>query len=132
MPWAAILALVLAPVLALAQPADRLAEIRYCGTPARAADGSIKRSSAVLAAFQRQHPCPATGSTKGACPGWQLNHVVPLACGGCDAVWNLDWMPVETKTCAQPWCRDRWERKAYAATPPIPGTPACVNAVIIK
>lgn len=108
--------------------ADPLAETRYCGTPVRDAHGAIVRSQAVLHAFQRLHPCPSTGKTTGACPGWALNHVIPLACGGCDAVSNLDWMPDEIKSCAQPWCRDRFERKIYDAG--IPGTDACTNVQV--
>jgi Dioxygenase len=34
------------------------------------------------------HPCPATGLTRGPCPGCVKDHVVPLACGGPDAVSN--------------------------------------------
>lgn len=103
--------------------AGALDETRYCGSPARNADGSIHRNSAVAAAFRRIHPCPATGLTEGACIGWQINHVIPLACGGCDAVSNMDWMPVEIKTCSAWYCRDRFERKIYGTG--IPGTGTC-------
>ena len=105
----------------------RLAETRYCGTPARNADGSIKRSAAVLRAFRIAHPCPATGQVAGACPGWSVNHTIPLACGGCDSVSNMDWMPDQIKSCKEPWCRDRWERQVYDSG--IPGTDACTNKV---
>lgn len=108
----------------------QLQETRYCGTPQRAPDGSILRSVAVLRAFQRIHPCPETGKTTGACPGWALNHVIPLACGGCDSVANLDWMPDEIKSCREPWCRDRFERKIYDATDDIAGTAACKNSIV--
>lgn len=30
----------------------------------------------------------------GACPGWNIDHVVPLCRGGADAVWNLQWLTV--------------------------------------
>ena len=70
-------------------------EMRYCGAPLRNADGTIARSSAVLSAFKRAHPCPATGLSTGACPGWIMDHVIPLACGGCDAVANLQWLPTD-------------------------------------
>lgn len=103
-------------VAALAQaPAarhDALTEIRYCGPPARDADGKIKRSHAVLAAFEKAHPCPAAGAGY-SCPGWAMDHVIPLACGGCDAVWNLQWLPDEIKNCAGTKCKDRFERKIY-------------------
>ena len=88
-------------------------DARYGGPPERYADGSIKRSSAVLREFQRIHPCPATGLQTGACPGWQVDHVIPLSCGGLDVVENMQWMPVEIKTCAGSLCKDRWERRVY-------------------
>ena len=118
-----------ASVLAAPEP-WQLQETRYCGAPARNADGSIKRSTAVLNAFKRIHPCPANGMTTGSCPGWALNHTVPLSCGGCDSVSNLDWMPDEIKSCAQPWCRDRWERKVYDSAPDIEDTSACANTIV--
>lgn len=97
----------------LAPAIDPLKEYRQCGAPPRTATGTIKRSSAVTYAYRRLHPCPVTGKTDGACPGWQMNHIIPLASGGCDSVTNLAWMPVEIKTCTDDWCIDRWERKYY-------------------
>jgi hypothetical protein len=44
--------------------------------------------------FQRQHPCPSTGRTTGACPGFVKDHVIPLACGGPDSVANLQWQTI--------------------------------------
>lgn len=89
---------------------NRTLDYRVCGEPARDKFGNILRSQAVLNAFKRIHPCPITGLSTGVCPGWQINHTIPLAKGGCDAVYNLDWMPEQIKTCTDPWCRDRWER----------------------
>lgn len=86
---------------------------RYCGPPERDADGVILRSAAVLREFQRLYPCPVTGSATGACPGWFKDHTIPLVCGGCDAVENLQWLPGEIKTCAGTVCKDRWERRVY-------------------
>ncbi|MEY2688980.1 MAG: hypothetical protein RL375_3178 [Pseudomonadota bacterium] len=99
-------------------PPEHLIDYRYCGMPERHTSGVIKRNRQVLSAFRKLHPCPATGASEGACPGWEINHTIPLACGGCDSVTNLDWMPVQAKTCKEWWCRDRWERKVYAADPP--------------
>jgi hypothetical protein len=82
----------------------------------RTADGSIKRSTAVRAAFVRLYPCPATGEVSGACRGWAVDHVVPLAVGGCDAVQNLQWLPHAIKSCATATgvqCKDRWEMRVY-------------------
>jgi len=120
--------MLLVATTAYADPA--LEETRYCGQPLRNTDGSIHRRSDVIAAFKRLHPCPATLKTVGACPGWQANHVVPLACGGCDAVSNLVWVPTDIKTCSQPHCVDRYERRISAATPPLSDTAACVNVVV--
>jgi 5-methylcytosine-specific restriction endonuclease McrA len=91
---------------------DAMTEIRYCGPVQRDAQGRIARSRAVLAAFEKAHPCPATG-TGGSCVGWAMDHVIPLACGGCDAVWNLQWLPDEIKNCAGTKCKDRFERRIY-------------------
>jgi hypothetical protein len=65
------------------------------------------RSSTVKHEFQRQHPCPSTGRTTGACPGYIKDHVVPLDCGGLDSVANLQW-----QTAAAAKAKDKWERKS--------------------
>ena len=52
------------------------------------------RSHAVTREFQREHPCPSTGRTIGACPGYWKDHIVPLACGGPDTVANLQWQTI--------------------------------------
>ena len=91
-----------------------LDETRYCTvTPHRDKDGSISRRADVLRAFRKLYPCPSTGKTNGACPGWNIDHTIPLACGGCDAVSNLTWLPVQIKRCPGDFCKDRWERKLY-------------------
>lgn len=92
-----------------------LLEYRQCGDPARDAAGVIKRRSDVLTAYRKAHPCPSTGKTTGACPRWSMNHMIPIAKGGCDAVSNLAWMPNVIKSCAEPQCIDRWERTYYGA-----------------
>jgi hypothetical protein len=107
---AIVLMLVSLPLFAQLPALD---ELRYCTTtPARDSEGKIARSSAVLAAFRKVHPCPVTGKSSGPCPGWAIDHVIPLACGGCDAVANLQWLPNEIKS-AKGSAKDRWERKIY-------------------
>jgi hypothetical protein len=101
---------VLQPV---APPINPLLEYRQCGEPARDAKGTIIRRADVLYAYRKAHPCPVTGKTTGACPGWSMDHIVPLAKGGCDMVSNLAWMPNSIKSCAAPNCIDRWERTYY-------------------
>lgn len=106
----------------LATPWAWAQDARYCGAPKRDADGDIVRSRAVLRSFQAMYPCPSTGLQAGACPGWFRDHVVPLVCGGCDTVENLQWLPGETKTCAGTVCKDRWERRVYCRFVPLPPT----------
>lgn len=89
---------------------------RYCGEPVRDKHGVIKRSQAVLNRFVKVFPCPATLVSSTTCAGWALNHMLPLADGGCDAPINLWWLPDSIKSCSSPECIDRWERK-YSATP---------------
>lgn len=98
-----------------------LDESRYCYADKvkRDSDGSISRRADVLRAFRSIHPCPSTGRRSGACPGWNIDHVIPLANFGCDAVSNLQWLPVETKRCGKWYCKDRWERTVYDR--PLPG-----------
>jgi hypothetical protein len=88
---------------------------------ATAASGDLRlcetrqvRGHAAKAEFRKIHPCPSTHLTQGACPGWQVDHVIPLASCGCDIVENLQWLKVEIKTCAGALCKDRWERKINA------------------
>jgi len=100
----ASIAMVIAAATVNAQQ-PKYQETRYCS--------GDERSSTVVSAFRRIHPCPATGQTEGPCPGWAVDHVIPLAVGGCDAVFNLQWLPNEIKSCAGTVCKDRWERKIY-------------------
>ena len=61
----------------------------------RDAHGRIERSGAARAAFKREHPCPATQQPKGPCPGYVIDHVVPLKRGGADRPSNMQWQTVE-------------------------------------
>lgn len=81
----------------------------------RETDGSIQRSRSSIAAFRRLYACPSTGSKVGVCPSWQIDHVVPLACGGCDTVVNMQWLPVQIKAASGVHAKDRWERTVYCA-----------------
>ncbi len=77
----------------------------------RLCDTRQVRGYAAKAEFRKIHECPSTGRNTGACPGWQVDHVIPLASCGCDIVENLQWLKTEIKTCAGSLCKDRWERK---------------------
>lgn len=45
--------------------------------------------------FTRSNPCPVTGRSSGACPGYQVDHRIPLAAGGADRPHNMQWLSVE-------------------------------------
>ena len=62
--------------------------------------GRIRRSRTATDAFKRQ-----TGYPHGR-PGYVINHVVPLACGGADSPSNMQW-----QTIADGKAKDKWERK---------------------
>jgi hypothetical protein len=64
------------------------------GSVQRDSHGKIKRSAASKDAFKRQQPCPSTGKSRGACPGYVIDHVKPLECGGADAPSNMQWQTV--------------------------------------
>jgi hypothetical protein len=57
----------------------------------RSASGKISRSHAAKDSFQKSHPCPSTGNTSGACPGYVVDHVKPLKSGGADEPSNMQW-----------------------------------------
>ena len=42
-------------------------------------------------------------------PGYRKDHIKPLACGGPDAVWNLQWQAIRDAR-----AKDRWERQVCA------------------
>ena len=108
---------------ARSQTLDPIVDYRYAGEVVRDADGKTSRSIKVINAFKKQWACPSTGLHKGACPGWAVDHVIPLACGGRDAVYNMAWMPDEGKSCAADYCKDRYERKVYGGNDMGPGCP---------
>lgn len=87
-------------------------ETRFCGQPIRNDHGDIIRRADVLREFERQNPRPRDGRR------WYKDHVIPLACGGCDAVSNLQWLHEDA------W-RDKslWERKVYGGRGISPGCP---------
>lgn len=70
------------------------------------ADAKPHRSHTAKANFQRVKPCPATGAPRGACPGFVIDHVVPLCAGGADAPANMQW-----QTIADAKVKDRAERR---------------------
>lgn len=69
-------------------------ESKAAGVP-RDSKGRIERSRAARADFQRTHPCPSTGKSSGACPGYVIDHVQPLKRGGADAPSNMQWQTTQ-------------------------------------
>lgn len=66
--------------------------------------GNGHRSEAAKSAFKKSHPCPSTGSSRGACPGYVIDHITPLKRGGADDPRNMQW-----QTDNQAKQKDKWE-----------------------
>jgi hypothetical protein len=64
----------------------------------RDVNGKLARSSEQKTAFKKSHPCPATGKSTGACPGYVIDHKVALKRGGADRPQNMQW---QTKQAAK-------------------------------
>jgi hypothetical protein len=54
-------------------------------------------------------PVPRDGRTTGACPGYVIDHVVPLKRGRADAPSNMQW-----QTTGEAKAKDRWSRSVEA------------------
>ena len=67
---------------------------------------SNPRSKAALRAFVNQQACPATGKNRLPCPGYVIDHIKALACGGLDDPSNMQWQTREEAK-----AKDRWELK---------------------
>ena len=70
----------------------------------RDSHGKIARSPKAKNEFRRMHPCPSTGRSTGACPGYVVDHIAPLKRGGADAPYNMQW---QTSAAAKE--KDKWE-----------------------
>lgn len=75
--------------------------------------GKIARSQQMRHAFKQLEPCPANGHRKGPCPGYIIDHVIPLCAGGADRPSNMQW-----QTVADAKAKDREERKQCARLRP--------------
>lgn len=67
----------------------------HCHRAVARSTAAPRRSRSVRSEFQRLSPCPSTGRASGSCPGWEVDHVVPLACGGTNSLGNLQWLTRE-------------------------------------
>lgn len=77
--------------------------------PTRDAKGKIARSATQVKHFRKDHPCPITGKTTGACKGYAVDHIQPLCACGADSPSNMQWLDntthaaktkVDVKNCA--------------------------------
>lgn len=117
------LAIAVSLAMASVSAQDAYTETRVGSVVLRTADGSIKRDARAVSAFRKRWACPSTGQKTGACPGWSVDHVVPLACGGRDAVWNMQWLPEAIKWDAGAYSKDAFERRVYGGAGMSKGCP---------
>lgn len=76
---------------------------------------AVERSRSARGAFVRTHPCPSTAAAGRACPGYVVDHIVPLCAGGADTPRNMQWQPL-----AESRLKDRDEiRQCRAMRRPI-------------
>ncbi|MDA1343719.1 MAG: hypothetical protein O2966_07675 [Proteobacteria bacterium] len=69
-----------------------------------------ERSQKAKNDFKHTHPCPANGNNYGRCPGYIIDHIQALACGGADASSNMQWQSE-----AESKAKDKWERNGCSA-----------------
>lgn len=109
-----ILVLILvSPIQVFAEIPPQWIDAKYCGPARRDANGEIIRSATAIKYFKLQNPCPSTRLGFGPCPFYEIDHVRPLARGGCDQPTNLQWLKKSIKSCSGTECKDRWELDAY-------------------
>ena len=76
------------------------------------------RSTSARADFMRDHPCPSTGKAEGSCPGYIVDHIKAVHCGGSDSPGNMQWQTVQ-----QAREKDRWELNCQ-----LPASPQSVSS----
>lgn len=101
-----VIVAVLLATLAAAQPrgTPRSAPRDQAAPQRKAAPTDGTRSTAARRSFQRANPCPATGKATGPCPGYVIDHIIPLKRGGPDKPENMQW-----QTLAEAKVKDRLE-----------------------
>ena len=80
--------------------------IARCDECLRDKKGRIARSLEAKKEFKLLNPCPSNRLRFGSCPGYVIDHIEALACGGADAADNMQW-----QTKAEAKAKDKWERK---------------------
>ena len=78
------------------------------------AQAHIVRSQAAKNHFKASHPCPTNGNRHGSCPGYVIDHIKALACGGADTPRNMQWQSIEAGK-----EKDAWERIGCKTKPTI-------------
>ncbi len=86
-----------------------LLAIGLCYQPVDARERSEKAKDS----FKYAHPCPSNGNNHGACPGYVIDHITALACGGADDPSNMQW-----QSAAEGKAKDKWERKGCQVKSP--------------
>ena len=66
---------------------------------------ATERTRTQVNRFKAAHPCPVTHKARGPCPGYVVDHVVPLCAGGHDRPANMQWQSL-----ADAKIKDRAER----------------------
>ena len=108
--WVTLIVAVLATwlcVIVLLSEHSRAEEARPTGCKSHWSEKrgiQITRCASTVRAFRADHPCPSTGRTTGRCPGWVVDHIIALECGGPDAPQNMQFQSVEEAK-----LKDRWE-----------------------
>jgi hypothetical protein len=57
--------------------------------------GADARERGPVREFRKVNVCPATGQHKGPCPGWVVDHIVPLCAQGADHPVNMQWQELK-------------------------------------
>lgn len=70
------------------------------------AGASPRQPPRAVVEFRQANPCPATGKTAGACPGYVVSRTTPPCADGEDARDDMQW-----QTRAEARLTARWERE---------------------
>jgi len=79
----------------ISSPRSNTPRSSRCTSCAHDTHGRIHRSPVAKHKFEQTHPCPSTGKTSGACPGYVIDHKQPLKRGGPDDPSNMQWQTKE-------------------------------------
>jgi hypothetical protein len=80
--------------------------ILFCMCIAVSLEAKTLRSYNSIKQFKLENPCPSNGRYKGRCPGYVIDHIKPLACGGLDTTKNMQWQTLQDGK-----AKDKWERQ---------------------